>query len=87
MSYTVTGSVGNVYATLVVLLGYTNVFARTDQWQNQAQYEMSPGEVCGFRLVAEREGELEFVLYYGTAVASLRYGGGIAEAPGISGIV
>jgi len=27
----------NVYAALVVLLGYTNVFIRTDQQQNQGR--------------------------------------------------
>jgi GTPase SAR1 family protein len=65
VSYTVTGAVENVYAALVVLLGYTNDFTRTDQWQNQAQYEVGAGEVCGFRQVAEREGEIDLVLYYG----------------------
>src|SRR5262249_25421193 len=50
---------------LVVLLGYTNDFTRTDQWQNQAQYEVGAGEVCGFRQVAEHEGEIDLVLYYG----------------------
>jgi WD40 repeat protein len=66
VSYTVSGSVENVYAALVVLLGYTNVFTRSDQWwQNQAEYEVAGGGVCGFRQSAEREGELELVLYYG----------------------
>lgn len=66
VSYTVSGAVENVYAALVVLLGYTNIFTRTDQWQNQAQYEVGDGEVCGFRQIAEREGELDLVLYYGS---------------------
>jgi hypothetical protein len=47
-----------------VLLGYTNMFTRTHQWQNRAQYELSQKEVCGFEQVAEREGEIELVLYY-----------------------
>jgi len=64
-SYMVTGVTENVYAALVVLLGYTNTFTRTDQWQNQAQYEMDTGQVCGFRQAEEREGEIELVLYYG----------------------
>jgi small GTP-binding protein len=66
VSYTVSGAVENVYAVLVVRLGYTNVFRRTHQWQNQAQYEMGKKEICGFRLTDEREGEIELVLYYGT---------------------
>jgi GTPase SAR1 family protein len=68
VSYVVSGAVENVYAALVVLLGYTNTFTRTDQWQNQAQYEVGADEVCGFRQIAEREGELELVLYYGGSV-------------------
>ena len=38
---------------------------RLNQWQNQAQYEMGEGEICGFRLIEDREGEIELVLYYG----------------------
>jgi WD40 repeat protein/GTPase SAR1 family protein len=72
VSYTVTGQVENVYSALVVLLGYTSVFTRTDQWQNQAQYqaryEVGPGEVCAFRQMAEREGEIEFILSFGPKV-------------------
>lgn len=63
-SYRVTGAVENVYAALVVQLGYTNTFTRTNQWQNQAEYETARGDVCGFRQTDEREGEAELVLYY-----------------------
>src|ERR1044072_825031 len=63
-SYRVTGAVENVYAALVVQLGYTNTFTRTNQWQNQAEYETARGDVCGFRQTDEREGETEMVLYY-----------------------
>ena len=68
VSYTVTGAVENVYASLVVLLGYTHTFTRTDQWHNQARYEVGDGLVCGFRQAAEREGELDLVLYFSTDV-------------------
>lgn len=63
-SYRVKGAVENVYASLVVLLGYTNTFIRTHQWQNQAQYEMGKDEVCGFQQ-AYSDGGIELVLYYG----------------------
>ena len=63
-SYRVTGAVENVYAALVVQLGYTITFKRTNQWQNQAEYETPRGDVCGFRQTDEREGETEFVLYH-----------------------
>jgi len=69
ISYEVVGAVENVYAALVALLGYSNTFTRTNQWQNQAQYETARGEVCGFRQLAEREGAIELVLYYGTKTA------------------
>ncbi len=65
ISYVVRGRVENLYASLVVLLGYTPSFTRINQWQNQAQYEMGAGEICGFRLIEDRQGELELVLYYG----------------------
>jgi small GTP-binding protein len=64
ISYVVRGRVENLYASLMVLLGYTPSFTRINQWQNQAQYEMGEGEICGFRLIQDREGEIELVLYY-----------------------
>lgn len=64
VSYVVRGRVENLYAMLVVLLGYTPSFVRINQWQNQAQYVMGEGEICGFRTIADREGEIELVLYY-----------------------
>jgi small GTP-binding protein len=64
ISYVVRGRVENLYASLVVLLGYTPSFSRIHQWQHQAQYEMGAGEICGFRLIEDREGEIELVLYY-----------------------
>jgi len=67
-AYTVTGTVENLYASLVVLLGYTDVFIRAHQWRNQAEYVVGDDLICGFRLEAEREGELDFVLYFGQAV-------------------
>jgi len=66
VAYTVTGAVENVYASLVVLMGYTQTFTRTNQWRNHARYEVGNGQVCGFRLEEERAGELDFVLYFGT---------------------
>jgi GTPase SAR1 family protein len=67
-AYTVAGAVENVYASLVVLLGYTQTFTRTDQWRSHARYEVGDGLICGFRQDAERDGELDLVLYFGTNV-------------------
>src|SRR5262249_34328663 len=55
----------HVYAAMVVLLGYTNTFTRTNQWQGHAEYEVGTGEVCGFRRVNDSEdGALQLELYY-----------------------
>ncbi len=67
-TYRITGAVENVYASLVVLLGFTGIFTRTSQWRDQAEYIVGASLLCGFRLEAEREGELDFVLYFGTTV-------------------
>jgi hypothetical protein len=68
VAYTVSGAVENVYASLVVLLGYTQTFTRTDQWRSQARYEVGDGLICGFRQDSEGDGELDLVLYFGTNV-------------------
>lgn len=65
-AYTLRGPVENVYASLVVLMGYAPTFTRSSQWRNQARYEVASGEVCGFRLEDERAGELDLLLYYGS---------------------
>jgi len=70
VAYTVSGPTENVFASLVVLLGYTHAFTRTAQWQNNARYEVGDGLVCGFRQEAERDGELDFVLCFGPSVGA-----------------
>ncbi len=62
-SYTAQGAIENVYSSLVVLMGYTNVIRRAHQWRNHARYQIEEGEFCGFRQVREREGEIDFQLY------------------------
>lgn len=68
VAYTVSGPTENVFASLVVLLGYTHTFTRTAQWHNNARYEVGDGLVCGFRQEAERDGELDFVFCFGPNV-------------------
>jgi hypothetical protein len=63
-SFVIKGMSENVYAALVVLLGYTNTLTRKAQWRRQAEYELDPDELCGFQLVREDDGELEIVLYF-----------------------
>ena len=64
VAYTVSGPTENVFASLVVLLGYTQTFTRTNQWKNNARYEVGEGLVCGFRQEGERDGELDFVICF-----------------------
>jgi small GTP-binding protein len=68
VAYTVRGPTEHVFASLVVLLGYTHTFTRTAQWHNNARYELGDGLMCGFRQEAERDGELDFVLRFGPKV-------------------
>jgi hypothetical protein len=68
VAYTVSGPTENVFASLVVLLGYTHTFTRTAQWHDNARYEVGDGLVCGFRQDAERDGELDFVLGFSPQV-------------------
>jgi len=68
VAYTVSGPTENVFASLVVLLGYTHTFTRTAQWHNNARYEVGDKLACGFRQEAERDGELDFVLCFGPKV-------------------
>jgi small GTP-binding protein len=70
VAYTVSGPTENVFASLVVLLGYTHTFTRTAQWHNNARYEVGDGLACGFRQDADRDGELDFVLSFGPIVGA-----------------
>lgn len=67
--YKIKGPVENVYASMVVLLGYTNVFTRNNQWQNQAQYQVSEGGICGFKQTINLDQEIELALYYSKDVS------------------
>jgi hypothetical protein len=69
VAYTASGPVENVYASLVVLMGYAQTFSLTNQWQNHARYEVGNGQVCGFRMDAEAR-ELDLVLYFVTTAAA-----------------
>jgi small GTP-binding protein len=67
VTYVVTGSIENVYASLVVLLGYTNVLRRKDQWRNQARYELDR-HLLHFRQERPQDDRLEIVLSYADGV-------------------
>ncbi len=62
VTYVAEGSVENVYASLVVLLGYTNVLVRGNQWQDRAEYELD-GQRVGFKQSRTSPERLELALY------------------------
>ncbi|HET6976131.1 MAG TPA: TIR domain-containing protein [Pyrinomonadaceae bacterium] len=62
--YVVRGNVENLFASLVVQLGYSPTFTRASLWQNHARFESDDGEICGFHVAEKGEGELELVLYF-----------------------
>ena len=70
VSYVVEGAVEHLYSAMVVLLGYTNTFARTNQWHDSAEYVTPGGDLCGVKQVAEREGSTTLILYYEADVAA-----------------
>ena len=80
VTYVVTGSIENIYASLVVLLGYTNVLRRRDQWRDQAQYEFD-GHLLHFRQERLRDDRLEIVLSYpdGVPASAKRVFQGLVE--------
>jgi GTPase SAR1 family protein len=63
-SYMVRGATENLYASLVVTLGYTNTFQRSDQWHNQARYDYQKDLICGFRRQEGEDGETSYTLFY-----------------------
>jgi len=64
VAYNVTGDVENLFAVLVVSIGYTNNARKCEHWHNQARYDFGEGDVCGFRH-EEGDGGAGFVLYWG----------------------
>ncbi len=62
-SYILAGSTENTFAGLVVLLGYTNLFLRTDQAHDVAWFESNGSEICGVRQVRD-DNERTLVLLF-----------------------
>src|SRR6185312_14059063 len=63
VTYVITGNLENVYASVVVLLGYTNALRRVDQWRDQARYELD-GHLLHLRQARPADDRLELVLSY-----------------------
>lgn len=63
LTYIIEGNIQNVYASLVVLLGYTNILTRVDQWQDRAEYELE-GQRVGFEQRRAQPSRLELTLLY-----------------------
>ena len=68
-SYILSGATENTFSGLVVLLGYTNLFVRTDQAQDAAWFESDHKEICGVRQIRE-ENERTIVLLFSRDASS-----------------
>ena len=71
-SYILTGSTENTFAGLVVLLGYTNLFVRTDQAHDAAWFESPNKEICGVRQIREENERTIVLLFSREASANIR---------------
>ena len=71
-SYILTGSTENTFAGLVVLLGYTNLFARTDQAHDVAWFESPQKEICGVRQIRDENERTIVLLFSREASANIR---------------
>lgn len=72
-SYILTGSTENTFAGLVVLLGYTNLFVRTDQAHDVAWFESPNNEICGVRQIREENERTIVLLFSREASANIRH--------------
>jgi WD40 repeat protein/GTPase SAR1 family protein len=71
-SYILSGATENTFSGLVVLLGYTNLFARTDQAQDAAWFESNQKEICGVRQIRGDNEHTIMLLFSRDASASIR---------------
>lgn len=71
-SYILSGSTENTFAGLVVLLGYTNLFARTDHAHDVAWFESERREICGVRQIREDHERTIVLLFSREASANIR---------------
>ncbi|OWK35021.1 High-affnity carbon uptake protein Hat/HatR [Fimbriiglobus ruber] len=70
--YVLTGSTENTFASLVVLLGYTNLFLRTDQAQDVAWFTTDHNDLCGVRQVRDDTERTLVLLFSPTLGAQVR---------------
>lgn len=71
-SYILSGATENTFAGLVVLLGYTNLFTRTDQAHDVAWFESAHQEICGVRQIREDNERTIVLLFSRDASANIR---------------
>jgi small GTP-binding protein len=72
-SYILSGVTENTFAGLVVLLGYTNLFARTDQAHDVAWFESPQKEICGVRQIREDNERTIVLLFSRDAKPRIRF--------------
>jgi GTPase SAR1 family protein len=71
-SYVIAGATENTFARLVVLLGYTNLFLRTDQAHDVAWFESDPNDLCGVRQIRDDNDRTLVLLFSPNVKAPVR---------------
>jgi WD40 repeat protein len=71
-SYILDGLTENTFAGLVVLLGYTNLFLRTDQAHDVAWFESNDHEICGVRQIRDDNERTLVLLFSHEATTNIR---------------
>ena len=64
-SYSLSGDVDQIFAMVVVLLGYTNTFKNVSFWKNFARFTFSSGHIVGLRMVPRDDGRAVVTVCFG----------------------
>jgi small GTP-binding protein len=68
VTYTFTGELQTIYATLVVRLWYSRTFDQKELWQNAAEFTTSKGRPAGVLFEKLGDGEGKLSIFFDTAV-------------------
>lgn len=68
VTYRFSGSVDEIYATLVVRLHHTDAFETAQLWKDAADFKTQMGKMLGVQLVREAEGQSRLEIYFGPEV-------------------
>lgn len=64
VSYSFTGAIEEIYATLTVRLYYSTAFELKDLWKNAAEFKDLTGRICGYKLNLLGEGKATLSIFF-----------------------